>query len=246
MKQLITPTYTFTPATKTIDFTGFTFDVKRLVAIINLANDTIIYGTGISGKGYDTSTSSQIVLDFDTTAMSGSDVLQFIYDTEDIGTSSDTVASDDTGSFSLIALFKRLLGKLPSLVNNRIPVTDTLSSGTGGSEVYCLVSVASTNINVVKASPGNLYSITVIGITADLRYLKIYNKATNPVIASDILLLRLTVPIPCSATGGGATINFTKPINFSSGISIAVTGAIGTTDATAIAANDCVIILAYG
>ena len=246
MKQLITPTYTFTPATKTIDFTGFTFDVKRLVAIINLTSGAIIYGTGISGKGYDTSTSSQIVLDFDTTAMSGSDVLQFIYNTEDIGTSADTVASDDTGSFSLIALFKRLLGKLPALVSGRIPTTDTLSSGTGGSEVYCLVSAASTNINVVKGSPGNLYSITAIGITANLRYLKVYNKATAPVIASDSALWRFTVPIPCSVSGGGATVNFTKPINFSAGISIAVTGAIGTTDATAIAANDCVVILAYG
>lgn len=210
MKQLITPTYTFTPATKTIDFTAFAFDVKRLVAIINITNDTIIYGTGIGGKGYDTSTSSQIVLDFDTTAMSGSDVLQFIYDVE------------------------------------RVPTTDTLNDGTGGSEAYCLVSAASTNINVVKASPGNLYGITVFGITTDLRYLKVYNKATAPVIASDSALWRFTVPIPCSVSGGGATVNFTKPINFSAGISIAVTGAIGISDATAIAANDCVVILAYG
>jgi len=212
MKQLITPTYTFTPATKTIDFTDFVFDVKRLVAIINLTSDTIIYGTGISGKGYDTSTASQIVLDFDTTAMAGSDVLQFIYDTE---------------------------GSLPV-------APDILNTGSGGSEVWYLVSTASTNINVVKAYPGNLYSITVFGLTDNVRYLKVYNKATEPVIASDSGLIKFPIPIPTSTSAAGATINFTRPINFSNGISIAITGAIGVTDATAIAANDCVVIIAYG
>jgi hypothetical protein len=245
MKQIITPTYIFNPATKTIDFTAFTFDVKRLLAIVNLTTDDVIFAAG--DIGYVSSTSSQIVLVFDTTAMSGSDVLQFFYDTEDIGRSSDTVATDDTGTFSLISLFKRLLEKLPSLVSGRIPVSpDTLNAGSGGSEVWYLVSTASTNINVVKASPGNLYSITVFGLTANVRYLKMYNKATSPVIASDSGLIRFLMPIPTSASAAGATINFTRPVNFSNGISIAITGAIGATDATAIAANDCVVIIAYG
>jgi hypothetical protein len=73
-----------------------------------------------------------------------------------------------------------------------------------------------------------------------------YNKATSPVIASDSGLIEFLMPIPTSASAAGATINFTRPVNFSSGISIAITGAIGVTDATAIAANDCVIIIAYG
>jgi hypothetical protein len=39
-----------------------------------------------------------------------------------IGTTTDTAATTDTGTFSLIALVKRLLGKLPTLVSGRFPV----------------------------------------------------------------------------------------------------------------------------
>jgi hypothetical protein len=39
-----------------------------------------------------------------------------------IGTTTDTAATTDTGTFSLIALVKRLLGKLPTLVSERFPV----------------------------------------------------------------------------------------------------------------------------
>lgn len=40
----------------------------------------------------------------------------------DLGTVGDASATSDVGSFSLIALFKRLLTKLPSLVSGRIPI----------------------------------------------------------------------------------------------------------------------------
>ncbi|MER8959294.1 hypothetical protein [Mesorhizobium sp. M0701] len=77
-------------------------------------------------------------------------------DTPSLGAAADTAASSDTGTFSLIALFKRLLGKLPAsigpknaagslsvtlstdddvligAVNETGPTTDTASSGLNG------------------------------------------------------------------------------------------------------------------
>lgn len=43
----------------------------------------------------------------------------------DLGAVNDTVATTDTGAFSIVALFKRLLTKLPSLVGGRIPVDNS-------------------------------------------------------------------------------------------------------------------------
>ena len=65
----------------------------------------------------------------------------------DIGALADSAASTDTGSFSLISLFKRLLStKLPDQSSGRIPVT-LASAGTTGS-------TAPTNANLVGGTDG--------------------------------------------------------------------------------------------
>ena len=42
--------------------------------------------------------------------------------TNNLGTQADVVATTDTGAFSLLALFKRLLGKFPTLISGKTPV----------------------------------------------------------------------------------------------------------------------------
>jgi hypothetical protein len=83
MKNLITPSYTFTPGASgvgTIDTNIVNFDIKLLYAIINVTRETIIYTPAISGRGYTSITGDTITLEFATTGMSSGDILQFIYD----------------------------------------------------------------------------------------------------------------------------------------------------------------------
>jgi hypothetical protein len=83
MKNLITPSYTFTPGASgvgMIDTNIVNFDIKLLYAIINVTRETIIYTPAISGRGYTSITGDTITLEFATTGMSSGDILQFIYD----------------------------------------------------------------------------------------------------------------------------------------------------------------------
>ncbi len=83
MKNLITPSYTFTPGASgvgTIDTNIVNFDIKLLYAIINVTRETIIYTPAISGRGYTSITGDTITLEFATTGMNSGDILQFIYD----------------------------------------------------------------------------------------------------------------------------------------------------------------------
>lgn len=117
------------------------------------------------------------------------------------------------------------------------------STGVNGTTPYKLISLASTNANVVKASGGNLYSLIAIGLTSTVRYLKIYNKATAPSVGTDIPLM--TIPVPANTQGAGVSIPFPTGVNFSLGISIAITSGSADNDTGAILAGDVVINLTY-
>lgn len=85
MKQIITTGITFDASAKEVTFniTGIdeapiTFDIRRLLAIIN--GDIIIYATATPTKGYTSILSNVLTLEYDTTAMNDADPIQVIYD----------------------------------------------------------------------------------------------------------------------------------------------------------------------
>jgi hypothetical protein len=87
MKSFITPSYIFTPGASgvgTINLSSIeNFNIKRLVAIININSNIIIYNVANPSAGFTTESSGVITLDYNTSAMSGTDLLQIIYDYED-------------------------------------------------------------------------------------------------------------------------------------------------------------------
>ena len=117
------------------------------------------------------------------------------------------------------------------------------TTGANGTTPYKLISLATTNANVVKASGGNLYSIVAIGLTSTVRYLKLYNKATAPTVGTDVPLM--TIPVPANTQGAGISIPFSMGVNFPLGIAIAITSGLADTDTGAILANDVVLNLTY-
>lgn len=269
MRELIT-SYTFTASTKTITFIGLTFEIERLVLIVNQTKDVIIFANGVTGLGYSSYTSSTVVLDFDTTTHSDSDKLHIVYESDSrLGSLTETAPATDTASSGLNGRLQRIAQRLTTLIGllptalgqttksaslavtlpsdiDTIPVSlRANTAGTGGRSVYCLIAAASNNAANIKSEAGNVQSITAFGLTASVRYLKLYNKASSPTPASDSGNLLATFPVPANTAGAGFTANFGDGINFSTGISVALVAGIGTSDNTSVAANDCVVIITY-
>lgn len=94
-------------------------------------------------------------------------------------------------------------------------------------------SAASTNLAFIKASPGQAYEIDLFNNAAYTVFVKLYNKTSAPVLASDTPIW--TIPIQ---SGGGFSKSFTRGKAFATGIAYAITKLQADTDATAVAAGD--------
>jgi hypothetical protein len=112
----------------------------------------------------------------------------------------------------------------------------------GGLSTYTLISAATTNLNTPKSSAGQIYNIQAFNTNASsVRYLKIYNKASNPTLASDTPIAVYMIP----SGGGGVVVEISNGIACSNGIAIAITGAVANNDTTAISASEVVVNIQY-
>jgi hypothetical protein len=82
-----------------------------------------------------------------------------------------------------------------------------------------IISEAGVNATSLKGSPGNIGILHIVNGAATQRFFKLYNKATAPVVGTDVPLITITLA-PASAS------NFTMPalvgINFDVGIAYAI------------------------
>lgn len=107
--------------------------------------------------------------------------------------------------------------------------------------VHALNSAASTNLTSVKATAGSMYTLHASNIGGAAAFLKLYNKASAPVVATDVPLM--IIPI---AAGGFVHLHLpTLGKRFSTGIAYAITGLIADTDATAVAAGQVKVAMDY-
>jgi hypothetical protein len=132
--------YSFNASTKEVTISGVTtVTLEQFLLIVNATQDTVIYNPTCADLG-GTLSGSVLTLDYDTTTFSNTDDLQIHFalnsttdstpsvlateatltDIEtNIGAKADASATTDTGTFSLISLFKRLLTKVTTLVSNQ-------------------------------------------------------------------------------------------------------------------------------
>lgn len=103
-----------------------------------------------------------------------------------------------------------------------------------------LNSLATTNLTIVKAGAGSILSGIIGNTSSSAKYLKVYDKATAPVLASDVPQYTLLLP-----AGGSIRIEAHDVTPYVLGLAYAITGAPGDTDATAVAVNDVVGFLKY-
>lgn len=116
----------------------------------------------------------------------------------------------------------------PILVSER-PATS------GGLSVSSFLSTAAVQATAVKASAGQIYSLSFFNKGAAAVYLRLYNMTTAPG-TGDTPIWRAI--IPGNTAGAGLVKHFPNGLEFSTGIGFRCTGAIADNDATALAANE--------
>ena len=130
---------------------------------------------------------------------------------------------------------------VPFLATQPVSGTVTANEGTPVTpSVLFRNSTADTNLATIKATAGTLYGITINNANASARFLKLYNKGSNPVLASDTPVL--VIPIPANST---AVQGYNFGLRFGTGIAMAITGAVGDTDTTAVAAGEHKLGVSY-
>ena len=92
---------------------------------------------------------------------------------------------------------------------------------------------ASTNLQVISAVPANLWTAVLQNNSGSVRYVKIYNKATAPVPASDTPVASWNIP-----AGQTWTHELEGGLSCPIGIALAITGGVADTDTTATAVDD--------
>lgn len=127
-------------------------------------------------------------------------------------------------------------------VSNTNPVFTANLPTTAGGCAYTnghLISTASTNATVVKASAGQLYGWSVTNTNAAARYLKFHNSATTPTAGTGVVF---TVGIPATS---GSNFEIAGGIAFSTGIAFTTVTGIADSDNAAVGASDLNINLFY-
>lgn len=125
-------------------------------------------------------------------------------------------------------------------VSNTPSVVLNASAVMGGVTGYKVISAASTNAQVVKATPGRLYSCQFSNTNAAYRYVKFYNLGTAPVVGTSVPVSVVGIP-----PGGRASLNTPQGIYCSAGIAMAITTGPADTDTGAVALNEIVGSVTY-
>jgi hypothetical protein len=135
---------------------------------------------------------------------------------------------------------------MPSVVIGSGTVTNITTSGTplAPATPYILNSLATTNIALILTGTSGLHAFYATNTGATAAFVKLYNKATAPVLASDTPSMIIPVPAAISGVPGVATLPIGhNGFRFALGLGIAITGGVADTDATAVAAGQVKVIL---
>ena len=125
-------------------------------------------------------------------------------------------------------------------------LTTVTTSGTPTAPAtpYILNSLATTNIALILTGTSGLHAFYATNTGATPAFVKLYNKATAPVLASDVPAMILPVPAAAAGFPGVATLPIGhQGFRFALGLGIAITGAVGDTDTTAVAAGQVKVML---
>lgn len=111
------------------------------------------------------------------------------------------------------------------------------------SKPYKYISLASTNATLIVGQESKLFTVSAIGLTSSVRYLKFYDNSTAPTVGTDTPVF--TIPVPANTQGAGIVITFNVPPLFNSGLGFAITSGSADNDTGAVGAGDVIVNLTY-
>ena len=106
--------------------------------------------------------------------------------------------------------------------------------------IYTVQSLASVNSTLVLARPGVISQISLSNHDATHSFIKFYNKATAPVVGTDIPLATMLIP-----TKDNFIITLPFGLNFSNGIGFGLTKNPEVSDTASVSANGIVGFITY-
>src|SRR6478752_7194610 len=124
-----------------------------------------------------------------------------------------------------------------SVVNGK---SATTSLGPGVTPYKLIASGVSADQNLVAAGSRVLYSISASNANAALRYVKLYNKATAPVVGTDIPTCVFAIP-----PSNSVNLTFNAGIAFPLGLGIGLVTGVIDGNSTSIGASETVVTLSY-
>jgi hypothetical protein len=224
MKSILTPSFnpTFTPGAAgagTLNFasavSSFGFSFQRLLAVINLSSNTVLFASGAPGSGgtWNNGTST-LTLATSTSGNSSGDLLEVIWD-------------DPRASVIIDAPNPSVPVGWPSVFQLVVAATTNATS----------VKSSAGTLGGICFLPSEGGQIGQPGC------LKIYDKASAPIVGTDTP--RLIIPSCCSAYNAGQLIFPPAGLRFVNGIAIAVTYNTPITDTTAVSARTFAVNLIY-
>lgn len=149
-----------------------------------------------------------------------------------------TIASDSTGTVAATQSGTWTV-QPGNTANTTAWLTSPRPATSGGNSYSHLVSAATTNATVVKASAGQVYGWSIFNTNASARYVKLHNTASTPTAGTGVVY---TISVPAT---GGSNISLTHGIAFSTGIAFTTVTEAADSGTTAVAANDLIINIHY-
>jgi CRISPR/Cas system endoribonuclease Cas6 (RAMP superfamily) len=180
MKQLLgqdtTGTYTFNPTAKTVTFSGLSQQITlaNILLITNVTANTIIYNFASSTTGAISFVNNVLTLDYDTTSMSATDVLQIYIDVESYEESLATLLRRMNKLLESNAVVdSRLRQKVvieaigtnlaaPTEVNATVPVSGTVTATANVNNA-----VTATTFNNSAVNPYTLSTSQAVGLVSE-------------------------------------------------------------------------------
>jgi hypothetical protein len=133
-------------------------------------------------------------------------------------------------------------GTLPTVttVSTVSTLTNVTTAGTPlvPATPYFVNSLATTNGALILTGTSGLQALWATNTGATAAFVKLFNKATAPTVGTDVP--EMIISLPAATAGFPGTVEVTPGFNgyrFPLGLGIAITGAVGDTDTTAVAAG---------
>jgi hypothetical protein len=102
---------------------------------------------------------------------------------------------------------------------------------------FFLNSAAGTNSTLVATGSTGVSSLYATNQGGTVAFLKLYNKATAPVVGTDIPVMIIDLAAATTVPGKHNLTAGMSPFRFPLGLGLAITGGLADSDTTAVAAN---------